>query len=129
MTPPPRREHHTFAHDSSCPRPFTEPHPSLLFAAKPTRPAEGACVRAGLPSPVHPPTHEQFRRLRDETITPMQRTLRRLRLRLEQRGYLLDDPYYAAVARAEEAVYALSIATHYASCESGVGNPTEPPAP
>lgn len=45
----------------------------------------------------------------------------RLCERMEKLGWRLDDPVYLAAVRAREAVHALRVLTHYASCESGFG--------
>jgi hypothetical protein len=54
-------------------------------------------------------------------IHPGLRYLARLRSRMEQAGFLPDDPLFRLVSKAYDAVHALSVHMHYRSCKSGVG--------
>ena len=49
-------------------------------------------------------------------VAPALRYLGRVREAMRQKGYD-QDPLYEAVVKAWEAVYALSVLSHYASCE------------
>ncbi|HKA53448.1 MAG TPA: hypothetical protein VKJ47_07275 [Candidatus Binatia bacterium] len=54
----------------------------------------------------------------------------RARERMQTLGFAHDDRLYQAVVAAQDAMYALRIHLHYASCERGVGEPTtKPPDP
>jgi hypothetical protein len=70
--------------------------------------------------PARPPTPQQFAAL-SQQLRPVLNKLNRLRQRLEARGYLPGDPYYDVVLHATDAVHALCVKTHYASCDGGVG--------
>jgi hypothetical protein len=65
-------------------------------------------------------TREQVRSLKNK-LHPMLGYLSRLKRRMVQRGFLNDDPLLAAVVRAEDAMHALHVETHYLSCDGGVG--------
>jgi hypothetical protein len=73
---------------------------------------------------VRPPTPQQFGEL-SQQLGPMLRKLARLRQRLEARGYLPGDRYYDAVVKAWDAMHALCVKTHYASCDGGVAGANE----
>ena len=76
------------------------------------------------PAAVQPPTPHQFALLYQQ-LGPVQRKLNRLCKRLQDRGYLPGDPYYDTAVKAQRAVHALCVRTHYASCESGVAGANE----
>ena len=54
-------------------------------------------------------------------VHPGLRYLARLRSRMEQAGFLPDDPLLRLVNQAYDAVHKLSVHAHYLSCKSGVG--------
>jgi hypothetical protein len=56
----------------------------------------------------------------ESSLYPSLNYLRRLRQRMEKRGFLPSDPYYQLVSRAYDVVHALWVQTHYLSC-SGAG--------
>jgi hypothetical protein len=62
----------------------------------------------------------QTRQLRD-ALFPHCNYLFRLRRRMEQLGFTVHDPLFAAVTRAYNAMHELNVEIHYLSCESGVG--------
>jgi hypothetical protein len=56
-----------------------------------------------------------------KSIGPMLGYLVRLRQRMDKAGFLLTDPLYQCVRKAEDAIHHLSVELHYRSCECGVG--------
>jgi hypothetical protein len=54
-------------------------------------------------------------------LGPVMRRLRRINDRLQARGYVPTDELWRAGQDAYNKVHALSVLTHYASCEGGVG--------
>jgi hypothetical protein len=64
---------------------------------------------------------------------PMLRYLGTLKMRMNRRGFLQDDPLMIAVCRAEAAIHELSVLTHYLSCgttgSGGYPPPVNFPAP
>ena len=60
----------------------------------------------------HDLTRDQARALKNK-LHPMLGYLGRLKRRMVRRGFLNDDPLLAAVVRAEEAMHALHVETHY----------------
>ena len=65
-----------------------------------------------------------------ERIGPTVGFLFRARERMQKLGFAHDDRLYQAVVKAQDAMYALRIHLHYASCERGVGEPpAKPPDP
>jgi len=63
-----------------------------------------------------------------ERIGPTVRFLFLARERMQKLGFAHDDRLYQAVVAAQDAMHALRIHLHYASCERGVGEPpTKPP--
>lgn len=64
-------------------------------------------------------THEQAARLRASTGQAL-RWANAICRRFDQLGIPLDDELYAAARQAQDAIHRLSVAAHYASCESGV---------
>jgi hypothetical protein len=60
-----------------------------------------------------------------EAVDPMLSYLTRLRERMEKAGFVPTDRFMQRVHRAWEAVYSLSVAVHYLSCEGGVGRESE----
>jgi hypothetical protein len=60
-----------------------------------------------------------------EAVGPMLSYLTRLRERMEKTGFVPTDRFMQSVHRAWEAVYSLSVAVHYLSCEGGVGRESE----
>ena len=73
------------------------------------------------------PTREQFAQLH-QLLGRQLRMLGRLRDRLIARGYVPGDPYLQLVFDAYNALHALCVATHYATCAhavcaSGPANP------
>jgi hypothetical protein len=67
-------------------------------------------------------TTEQAELLRDALARHV-RLLDRLMDRMNQRGFPTDDPVFIAAIRAQNAMYGLLMAVHYAGCKSGVGKP------
>lgn len=65
-------------------------------------------------------TKEQARALKNK-LHPMLGYLGRLKKRMVRRGFLNDDPLLAAVCRAEDAMHALHVETHYLACGDSVG--------
>lgn len=65
-------------------------------------------------------TKEQARALKNK-LHPMLGYLGRLKRRMVRRGFLSDDPLLAAVCRAEDAMHALHVETHYLACGDSVG--------
>ena len=68
-------------------------------------------------------TKTQARQLHN-ALYPHCNYLFRLRRRMEQLGFTVHDPLFAAVTRAYNAMHELSVEIHYLSCESGVGRPS-----
>jgi hypothetical protein len=66
----------------------------------------------------------QAERLRD-AIRPRLAYVRRLRVRMERRGFPGTDILYQLVRRVEDDLQALFVELHYLSCASGVGRKTE----
>jgi hypothetical protein len=60
-------------------------------------------------------TNAQARALKNK-IHPMLGYLGRLKRRMVRRGFLNDDPLLAAVVKAEDAMHAMHVETHYLSC-------------
>jgi hypothetical protein len=44
---------------------------------------------------------------------------------MSQVGFLMDDPMYQAVLKAQRAMQGLCVHLHYASCEGGTGQPRD----
>ena len=64
-----------------------------------------------------------------DQIGPTVRFLFLARERMQNLHFAHDDPLCLAVCKAQDAMYALRIHLHYASCERGVGEPpAKPPA-
>ncbi len=59
-----------------------------------------------------------------QSLYPGMNYLSRLKRRMEQVGFLPDDPLYRHVAAACEAMFNLRVELHYLSCRSGVGKPS-----
>ena len=59
-----------------------------------------------------------------QALYPGMNYLSRLKLRMEQVGFLPDDPLYRHVAAAYDAMFSLRVELHYLSCRSGVGKPS-----
>jgi hypothetical protein len=64
---------------------------------------------------------------------PMLRYLGSLKMRMNRRGFLQNDPLMIAVCRAEAAIHELSVLMHYLSCgtteSGGFPPPVNFPAP
>jgi hypothetical protein len=58
-------------------------------------------------------------------LHPELRYLARLRSRMEQAGFLPDDPLFRLVNQAYDSVHKLSVHAHYLSCKSGDGRAPE----
>ena len=56
-----------------------------------------------------------------ERRLPMLGYLNRLERCMEQRGFPVDDKLWARVVDARDAMHALTVAVHYASCKGQVG--------
>ena len=56
-----------------------------------------------------------------ESVGPMLEYLGRLRDRMQQTGYTLDDDLLQTVLKAYDAVFTLNVRLHYQSCQGGVG--------
>lgn len=69
----------------------------------------------------------QASRIRD-ALFPGINYLARLRRRMEEVGFVAEDPLFRLVNKVYEALHELYNELHYRSCASGVGRePTEPP--
>jgi phage anti-repressor protein len=60
-----------------------------------------------------------------QAVGPMLRYLTLLRERMEKTGFGQADKFFQLVSQAHDAVYRLSVAAHYLSCERGVGKEPE----
>jgi hypothetical protein len=60
-----------------------------------------------------------------QRVRPMLRFLHACRKRLDTRGFDPKSTFYAAVAKAYDAVHALHVELHYMSVQRGVGKPHE----
>lgn len=73
-------------------------------------------------------TTEQAEQLR-ATVARHLRFFHRLCDRMNRLGFPPNDPLTSAAHEARNAVYALHVAAHYASCKHGVGRAPRPPGP
>jgi hypothetical protein len=60
-----------------------------------------------------------------QRIQPILRFLWLCRGRLDERGFDPQSPFYAAVAKAHDAVHGLHVERHYLSIKRGVGTATD----
>jgi hypothetical protein len=65
-------------------------------------------------------TREQARALKNK-LQPMLGYLNRLKKRMHRKGFPSDDRLLVAVCRAEDAIHALHVETHYLSCGDVTG--------
>ncbi len=65
-------------------------------------------------------TPDQLRKISDR-VRGLLGYLHRLRSRMQDNGFPLDDDLYRLVTDAEDVVHRLSVDVHYRSCGSGVG--------